>query len=195
MKVSKLTNLITVMAALSFIGAGCKHKPVGVTNIPGRTGQGVGDLGSTPPIDGGGSGMGIGQVPTGVPANPAGSHSGWNRDQTTLSINTVQFDYDSSVVKSSEKAKVSAVAEYLKSNSSAAVEVDGHCDERGTDEYNRALGERRALAIREELVLLGIEPGRVDTVSFGRERPIDTGHSDAAHARNRRGEFILLTPP
>ena len=98
-------------------------------------------------------------------------------------------------MRAGEKSKVAAVADYLKANSSAAVKIEGHCDERGTDEYNRALGERRALAVREELVGLGIDPSRADTISFGRNRPIDTGHSDASHAKNRRAAFVLLTPP
>jgi len=108
---------------------------------------------------------------------------------------TVHFDYDSSVVKSGDKSKVAAVADALKANATAAVRVDGHCDERGTEEYNRSLGERRALAVREALIHDGIDPSRVDTRSYGRDRPVDTGKSEAAHKKNRRGEFILLTPP
>jgi peptidoglycan-associated lipoprotein len=75
------------------------------------------------------------------------------------------------------------------------VEVDGHCDERGTEEYNRALGERRALALREELISLGVDPNRIDTVSYGKDRPAETGHDEAAWRKNRRGEFLLETPP
>src|SRR5437899_12093675 len=94
-----------------------------------------------------------------------------------------------------EKPKVAKVAEYLKTRASDAVRVDGHCDERGTEEYNRSLGERRALALREELVRLGIDPTRVDTISYGEDRPADPGHDESAWRKNRRGEFILLTPP
>jgi peptidoglycan-associated lipoprotein len=90
---------------------------------------------------------------------------------------------------------VTAVADHLKANATAAVEVDGHCDERGTEEYNRALGERRALAVREELILMGVDGQRVVTKSFGEDRPIDPGHDESAWKKNRRAEFILLTPP
>jgi len=107
----------------------------------------------------------------------------------------VHFDYDSSVVKSSEKAKVSKVAIYLKGNSAVAVRVEGNCDERGTEEYNRSLGERRALALREDLARLGIDPSRVDTISYGEDKPVDSGHDESAWRKNRRGDFILLTPP
>jgi len=99
------------------------------------------------------------------------------------------------VVKSSEKSKAAAVADYLKGNAAAAVKVEGHCDERGTEEYNRSLGERRALACREELIRLGIDANRVDTISYGEDRPADPGHDESAWKKNRRGEFVLLTPP
>jgi len=131
----------------------------------------------------------------GIPSNPPGSHAGWLENASMFQPDTVHFAYDSSVVRASEKSKVSAIAAYLKSNSSDAVRIEGHCDERGTEEYNRSLGERRALAIREELAGLGIEPSRVDTVSFGKDRPEAPGHDESAWARNRRGVFILLTPP
>jgi peptidoglycan-associated lipoprotein len=74
--------------------------------------------------------------------------------------------------------------------------IEGHCDERGTEEYNRALGERRALAAREYLVLQkGLDASLVDTISYGEDRPADTGHNEAAWSKNRRDEFILLKPP
>ena len=186
---------------LALVGSGCKHAPVRVTHIPSNKPDGrVGDLNNGNPIDSGNGGLGNsttggGVTSTGIPANPAGSHEGWKQDASALAAHTVHFAYDSSVIKSSEQGNVAAVADYLKSNASTAVEVDGNCDERGTDEYNRALGERRALAIREALVALGIDAGRVDTKSYGRDKPIDLGHTEAAHAKNRRGEFVLLTPP
>jgi peptidoglycan-associated lipoprotein len=86
------------------------------------------------------------------------------------------------------------VANYLKSNGGQAVLVEGHCDERGTPEYNRALGERRALSVRESLISLGVPGEGIHTVSFGEDRPADPGHNDAAWAKNRRAEFVLLKP-
>jgi len=120
--------------------------------------------------------------------------SKYNENRTQFANDTVFFDFDSSVVKTSEKTKVGTVAHYLKSNPTAAVEVEGHCDERGTEEYNRSLGERRALAVREELALKGVDPKRIYTISYGEDRPAVNGHDDAAWSKNRRGEFILLTP-
>jgi peptidoglycan-associated lipoprotein len=115
-------------------------------------------------------------------------------DKVALHDHTVYFDFDSSALKSREKTKVEAVVEYLKSNPTKLVRVEGNCDERGTEEYNRALGERRALAVREEIVRMGIESSRVVTLSNGKDQPAETGHDDAAWAKNRRDEFIVLIP-
>ena len=199
MKATKFVNLIAIGLALAFVSTGCKHKPVGLTDIPNPHPGRVPDPGSgnpiAPPDNGLNGGNTGGASGTGIGSNPAGSHAGWKREETALAADTVYFAYDSSVVKTGEKSKISAVADYLKSNPIAAVEVDGHCDERGTEEYNRSLGERRALAIREDLVALGIEPGRVDTISFGKDKSLVEGHTEAAWSKNRCGIFVVLTPP
>ena len=199
MKFTKLTHLMVLALALTVAGSGCKKGPQKVTVLPSgsKTGPGT-ELGSTDPIPGGGK-PGSENVDSeklkngGVPQGEG--HRNWIENAETFKANTVHFAYDSSAVKSSDAANVRAVADHLKSNSNQAVRVEGHCDERGTEEYNRSLGERRATAIREELIKLGIGGDRVDTISYGKDRPIDTGRSDAAHSKNRRGEFILLSPP
>ncbi len=116
------------------------------------------------------------------------------QDRAALAAQTVHFDFDSSVVKANEKSRVDAVAAALKNDSAAKLLIEGHCDERGTEEYNRSLGERRALALRESLTALGVDPMRVKTVSFGEDKPVDPGHDESAYKKNRRGEFILLHP-
>jgi len=108
---------------------------------------------------------------------------------------TVYFDFDSAAIKTNEKAKIETVAAYLKGNSSQAMKIEGHCDQRGTEEYNRALGERRALAVREALVRAGVAPDRIETISYGEDRPADPGNTEAAWKKNRRGVFVLLSPP
>ena len=75
-----------------------------------------------------------------------------------------------------------------------ALTVEGNCDERGTEQYNISLGDKRALAVREYLANLGVDPQRIHTVSLGESKPVDPGHDESAHAKNRRAEFILLTP-
>ena len=103
----------------------------------------------------------------------------------------VLFAYDSSQVSAGERAKIEAVASHLKQNASNAIILEGHCDERGSREYNLALGERRALAIRTYLIGLGVASDRTQTKSYGEENPTAPSHDDAAWSQNRRGEFVL----
>lgn len=111
-----------------------------------------------------------------------------------LKEDSVYFAFDRSEVKSGERSKVEAVASYLKDNANDKLLIEGNCDERGTEEYNRALGERRALALREYLVNLGVGADRIRTLSWGKDKPIDPGHNDDAWAKNRRGDFVVLKP-
>ena len=103
----------------------------------------------------------------------------------------VLFDFDSARIRPSEESKLEAVAAYLKANPGKLV-VEGHCDERGTAEYNRALGERRAIAARDGLVKLGVDTGRMSTISYGKDRPADPGHDEMAWGKNRRCEFVVV---
>jgi len=193
MKLSKFSSVMLAGLLLALPGAGCKKKPVGVTPLPGSLAGKVPEPGPAGPLGPGEGKDAAGS--TGIPSNEPGSHEGWTPNAEIFKSDTVHFALDRSTVESGEKAKVVHVADYLKSNTAEAVRVDGHCDERGTEEYNRALGDRRAQALREELVRLGIAPTRVDTISYGEDRPVDPGHDEAAWRKNRRGEFILLTPP
>jgi peptidoglycan-associated lipoprotein len=197
MKLNKFTNLLVVGLVLCMAATGCRKKPVNVTQLPypytGKPSD-MGPGGAIKPAEPMGSEPGaIGT--TGTPSNPASLHERWIEDPQALKAETVYFDYDSSVLKASEKPKVAAVADYLKANPTKAVRVEGNCDERGTEEYNRALGERRALAVREELIRLGIDPTRVDTISYGKDRPVAMGHDEAAWKQNRRDDFVVLSPP
>lgn len=104
----------------------------------------------------------------------------------------VYFAYDRATVGASERPKVEALAEFLTANSGYYVIIEGHCDERGSDEYNRALGERRALAVGDYLASLGIAGDRIRTLSYGEERPaVPDATVEAQHAKNRRCEFIF----
>ena len=87
-----------------------------------------------------------------------------------------------------------SVAQQLQSNPADKLFIEGNCDERGTEEYNRSLGERRALAAREALAGLGIDPMKIRTISYGKDKPADPGHDEAAWAKNRRDDFVLLIP-
>jgi len=103
----------------------------------------------------------------------------------------VHFAYDSFVLPPQEVAKIDDVAKFLTENSDRVVNVDGNCDERGSNEYNLSLGEQRAQSVRTYLIATGIDAARIQTRSFGKEKPLDPGHSEAAWAKNRRGEFVV----
>lgn len=102
----------------------------------------------------------------------------------------VYFDYDSYIVKPEFQTLIEAHAQFLKSNSRAKLSLEGHTDERGGREYNLALGQKRADAVRQSLSLLGVSASQVETVSFGEEKPAVQGSDEAAYAKNRRAEFF-----
>lgn len=104
----------------------------------------------------------------------------------------VYFDFDKSTLKDDSKAVLARNAEWLRTNSQVRVQVEGHADERGTEEYNLALAERRAEAVKSYLTSLGIEGNRLNTISYGEERPADSGHGDTAWSKNRRSEFKAM---
>ncbi len=105
----------------------------------------------------------------------------------------VYFAYDQSVIGETERAKLAKIYEYLSSNREFDLLVEGHCDERGSEEYNRALGERRAIAIREYLVNLGLSKSRVHTLSYGEERPASKASTEEAFRLNRRAELVVIS--
>ena len=109
----------------------------------------------------------------------------------TSPLKPVFFEYDSAEITAEGKSALDANAAILKRYSTWAVSIEGHCDERGTAEYNLALGERRAVAARTYLISLGISADRLRTVSYGREFPFDPGHDEAAFAKNRRAPFVI----
>jgi peptidoglycan-associated lipoprotein len=103
----------------------------------------------------------------------------------------VHFDFDSSNVPASEHGKIEAVAQFMRSANNSII-IAGFTDERGTPEYNRGLGERRAQAVREAVIRAGGNAQRLQTVSFGAELPADSGSSESAYAKNRRAEFGVV---
>ncbi|WP_018290673.1 OmpA family protein [Verrucomicrobium sp. 3C] len=109
-----------------------------------------------------------------------------------LHAETVYFSFDSSAIPSGERGKLEKVAQWMGENPDRSLLLAGHCDERGTEEYNRGLGERRALAVREYLIGLGISPQRLHTISYGKDRPASSGHSEADYVRNRRVEMGVI---
>jgi peptidoglycan-associated lipoprotein len=102
------------------------------------------------------------------------------------------FNYDEFTLDADAQAALTATANWLRSNAGYNLLIEGHCDERGTEQYNLALGDRRANIAREFLMTLGIDSSRIRTVSYGEERPFDEGHDDNAWAKNRRAHLVLV---
>jgi len=194
---SKVISAI-IGLAVAIAVSGCKHRSPNTTPIPGY-GAPRGDQGNTTSP---GTGIGPDTTPS-VSQNQAGltaSADGlWNHphkeDREKFAADTVYFDFDSATIKKSEESKLQEIANYFKSNSSDALTIEGNCDERGTEKYNLSLGDRRALAAREYLAQLGVDPARIHTVTYGASRPVDPGHNESAWKKNRRDDFILLQPP
>jgi peptidoglycan-associated lipoprotein len=102
------------------------------------------------------------------------------------------FDFDSAVLRPDAQSALRGKAQFLEQNQDIpALIIEGHCDERGTNAYNMALGARRADAVKQFMVNLGLAPDRFETISYGEERPLDPGHNEEAWARNRRAAFVL----
>jgi len=104
---------------------------------------------------------------------------------------TVYFAFDDFTLNMESQEKLNSLADYMRDNSSVVVQIEGHCDERGSNEYNMALGQRRAEAVKNYLVTLGISPARLSTISYGEEKPAVQGSNEAAWRLNRRSEFVI----
>ena len=108
-------------------------------------------------------------------------------------LKDIHFDFDKYDIRPVDEAVLKENAVFLKNNPNLKVQIEGHCDERGTVEYNLALGERRANNTKKYLVFLGIPSDRISAISFGKERPLDKGHHEEAWARNRRAHIVVLS--
>ncbi len=106
-------------------------------------------------------------------------------------LKNINFDFDKSDIREADKAKLELLADFMRKNASVKIRIEGHCDERGTVEYNIALGDRRAHAALRYLAGLGVADSRMNPVSYGKERPLVTGHDEQSWFENRRCEFKL----
>jgi len=109
-----------------------------------------------------------------------------------VKLESIYFEYDQAVIREDQKEIMLKNSQWLKDNPQARIKIEGNCDERGTAEYNLALGQRRADAAKDFLEGLGINVKRMQTISYGFERPLDPGHDEAAWAKNRRVDFVLI---
>ncbi len=181
---------LAVCGALAFAVTGCKYDDV-------AEGGDVADGGNVQTVDtndGTGVGTDIGTVigESGKPATELKFDLDPNYTRCTdVDFAPVYFAFDASNLKDSELAKIEAVAQHLQANPTRVVMVEGNCDERGSNEYNITLGELRAGSVRDYLLRLGIAAERVQTKSFGEEKPAVAGSGESVWAKNRRGEFAI----
>lgn len=174
-----LCGLVLVLAVLGAAGCAKKEPPFQPDLYDSDPVAGTGDT------DDGGYGSGG----EGLPDIDAASLGRFDF-RSDPALETVYFGYDSSGLNSEALQAITRNAEILK-NRSGMVQIAGHCDDRGTQEYNLALGERRALSVRDQLVRLGVSGDRILTISYGKEFPASTGSGEAAWAQNRRAEFLI----
>ena len=185
----KWAVLVFSVAALVAVGCAKKQtvKSEGAQGAPGAaTSPAPGTVGEAPVKEAPPAPMAV------TPATPPSAAPGVAVTEEKLSqFDDVRFDFDKSEVKEDGRRTCQVVADFLKKNPGAKLQIEGHCDERGTSEYNMALGERRATAVMTYLVSLGGSKGALSTVSFGKEKPLDPGHDEGAWAKNRRAHFVL----
>ena len=196
MKMHKLIYLVALTVAV-FPLAGCHKGLQKTTPLPGWAEKAPKDDGGLKPLDSGlktSDTSAIGKDGL-VPMGDKDLHNWKPSADQPFKGDTVYFEFDKATIKSSETAKLDSIASRMKGLQGKALRIEGHCDERGTEEYNRSLGDRRALALREYLVRAGIDYQMIDTISFGEDRPVNPGHNEAAWSKNRRGEFIVIEPP
>jgi peptidoglycan-associated lipoprotein len=163
--------LILISALVLSISCASKKKPTETAPVGGTEGA---------PLD---PKVGTEEMPFTSEGSDSGKISG---------LSSVNFDFDSSTLTSDARRRLAENAEWIKTNSKVTVQIEGHCDNRGSVEYNLALGERRAKAVKTYLVSLGIDSKRMTIISYGEEKPIATGDTEDAYAKNRRANFVPL---
>jgi len=107
-------------------------------------------------------------------------------------LKMIQFDYDQYVIREDARPILDGDASWMKKFSSAKILIEGHCDERGTEEYNMSLGEKRAKATFDSLSAMGVAPDRMKVISYGKSQPLDAGHTEASWQKNRRAQFLVI---
>ena len=164
-------RFLSLLAALALVAA-CETTPE-------ETGAATGEGGTTATTE-----SAVGE--TTAAAEPSGPMPGTQEDLVVNVGDRVFFEFDQSDLTAEAQDTLTRQAEWLKQYPSVTITIEGHCDERGTREYNLALGERRANATKNFLVALGVDPNRIATISYGKERPAAIGSNEAAWAQNRR---------
>jgi peptidoglycan-associated lipoprotein len=168
-----------ILIAIGFLAAACSSTPK--TDAPPVDDR---STGAKPPTSTAGtSGNTTPNKPDAIAGNPLRDPS------NVLSKRSVYFDYDSNAVKDEFRGLVQAHSRYLGEKRDSKIRIEGNCDERGSREYNLALGQRRAESVKKVMTVLGVSDGRIETVSFGEEKPVAQGHDEPSWAQNRRADI------
>ena len=185
-------STLAVIAATTLVAlAGCSSTPEATPAVEDRTAT----AGGTPNSGAGAATSGVGSTGSGIATVNAGGATGTGnsalRDpKSPLSRREIFYDYDSFIVKDEYKPLLEAHAAYLKNNRNARIKVEGNTDERGSREYNLALGQKRSESVKRVLTLLGVSESQIDTVSFGEEKPRNPASNEGAYAENRRCDLL-----
>jgi peptidoglycan-associated lipoprotein len=176
-------RLLLALTLAATLMSGCAKKPASVVVDP------MGEpIVSTLPSDNV-AGYGDGSISDQAVGDRSGYGAAALGDGSAAGLNRIVFEFDQFTLSAEARDILAQNADYMKANPGLKVRIEGHCDERGSDEYNLALGERRASATKSYMVSLGIDPNRLSIISYGEELPLDPGRSESAWAKNRRAEF------
>ncbi len=199
MRVRSSMNLLFVMGVLigSLVLAGCPKRPEVLQAGPAAVGPPAAVAPTKPPAapaappapKTGETPVVRPAPPSVVPVQPAKPAGPTAAPVGASPLKDLFFDYDKSAIRDDQKAVLSENVSWLKGNAKAKLTIEGHCDERGTAEYNLGLGERRAKAVKDYLIAAGIAADRTSTISYGKERPFVLGHDESTWKWNRRGHF------
>lgn len=176
MRVASKFGFLLLIVSLAFFAAGCKKKPIEPTPAPTAT--------TTP--------SGPTETEPSTPKTTSEGPQVMEIEDITRMLQPVFYDFNKSDVREDQVAALQNNARVLKENATVSVLIEGHCDERGTEEYNLALGERRANASKDYLVSLGIAENRMSIISYGESRPFAMGHDEDSWQQNRRAHFVAV---
>jgi len=179
-RTGNMIGVMTLALGLAVFGAGCAKKAV-------KT-----DEGAVAPAAAVKEAKPSAMPAESLSATPRPSQGAVLEGRTTAPMLPVYFDFDKSNIRADQKSRIEGNGKFLKDSKSVKIKVEGNCDERGTNEYNLALGERRAMSAKKYLLNLGIDASRLETLSYGEEKPLLTGHDELSWSQNRRDDFVVV---
>lgn len=182
---------LIALAAVAFFVAACETASQTTTDSAGESGSSTASSSSGSSGSSSSSSSGTGGSSSSSSAPGAADAKASAEEALAKVGNTVYFGYDSSALSDDARATLMRQAGFLKGNPSLTVTIEGHCDERGTREYNLALGERRAAAARDYLLAQGVDSARIRVISYGKERPVAAGSTESSWSKNRRAATVL----